>query len=331
LSLSAGLRTDGNNYSDKMKNILTQISPRFSVSYFLNEKLSVNFNTGRYYQLPAYTTLGFKDNDGVLINKQNNLSFIQSDHVIGGFEYNPNRNWKMTIEGFYKKYNNYPVSKKDSINLASKDGDFGVIGNEAVTSNGKGRAYGFELFSQLRSVKGWSNIVSYTFVISEFQDYNGGFISSTWDNRHILTISAQKEFKRNWNFGFKWRFAGGLPFTPYDMEKTANVLAWSTQGRAFIDYSSINSDRLPVFHQLDIRVDKRFYFKNWYFSVYFDVQNAYNFQSVQPDYVLRVFDEQGSPVIENPNDPIEQQRYKLKSLPNSSGTVLPTLGIMVKF
>lgn len=331
LTLSAGVRSDANNYSSIMKNMLNQISPRFSASYFLTKNLSVNFNTGRYYQLPAYTTLGYKNQDGVLINKQNDLKFIQADHYIAGLEYIFNSNWRTTLEGFYKDYKNYPFSKNDQINLANKDGDFGVIGAEEVLSKGKGHAYGFEFFNQFRSKNGFSSIVSYTFVISEFKDENNNYTPSSWDNRHILIVSAQKEFNKKWNIGFKWRFAGGLPYTPYDLEKSAYVQAWNSQGKAFLDYSQINKERLLVFHQLDFRIDRRFYFNKWYFSLYFDVQNAYNFKSVQPDFIVRNLDDAGNPVILNPTDPVEMQRYELKNLENLSGTVLPTLGIMIKF
>ena len=331
LVLSAGLRSDATNYSSTTNNLLDQLSPRFSASYFLTKQISANFNTGIYYQLPAYTTLGFKDNNGTLINKQNNLKYIQAKHIIGGFEYNPAPAWRLTLEGFYKLYDNYPVSKNDSINLANKDGDFGVIGAEEVYSNGQGRAYGVELFNQYSTKNGFSSILSYTYVISEFKNTEGKYIPSTWDNRHILTISMVKAFKKGWNVGAKWRYAGGKPYTPYNLEVSELVTAWEVQGRAYFDYSRINAERLPAFHQLDVRVDKKFNFKSWYLSVYVDIQNAYNFKAVQPEYLVKSYDEQMNPIIQNPEAPIDQQRYQLKALESLSGTVLPTLGIMIRF
>ncbi|MFN7014257.1 MAG: TonB-dependent receptor plug domain-containing protein, partial [Bacteroidia bacterium] len=64
LILSAGLRSDGNNYNAHMANLLNQLSPRFSVSYSLTTKISINANIGRYYQLPAYTVMGYRDTQG---------------------------------------------------------------------------------------------------------------------------------------------------------------------------------------------------------------------------------------------------------------------------
>ena len=41
------------------------------------------------------------------------------------------------------------------------------------------------------------------------------------------------------------------------------------------------SDRLPLSHQLDVRIDKRWQFESWRFSAYLDVQNVYNHPAVE--------------------------------------------------
>jgi len=89
LTLSAGLRTDFNDYSASMSNPIDQLSPRFSASYVLSDKWAVTANTGRYYQLPAYTTLGFRNNAGVLVNKENELKYIGANHYIAGLQFIP--------------------------------------------------------------------------------------------------------------------------------------------------------------------------------------------------------------------------------------------------
>ncbi len=111
-----GVRADANNYSKSMNNLFKQFSPRFSASYSLTRKWNINFNTGRYYQLPSYTTLGFKQND-VLVNKENNLKYISVNHFIAGLEYKPKSTVQFTLEGFLKNYSNYPFSVKDNISL----------------------------------------------------------------------------------------------------------------------------------------------------------------------------------------------------------------------
>jgi len=327
LTLSLGIRFDGNEYSSSMSNPLEQFSPRFSASYDLSEKWSINMNTGRYYLLPSYTSLGYRDSNGTLVNKNNDIKYIQSDHLIGGFAYRPTGRSIITIEGFYKMYDRYPFSVNDSLVLAFKPVDFGVVGSEEITSIGEGHAYGFEVFSQNRFKNDFNLSLSYTFAVSEFKDTEGEYVSTSWDNRHILIITGTKKFKNDWFVGVKWRFAGGLPYTPYDLEVSSSILAWDLNGRPYFDYSQLNQLRFGAFHQLDFRVDKTFYFENASLKFYIDIQNAYNFKSDAQDIYVNT-DTDGNVQI-NPDDPSE---YILRKIPNDgSGTVVPTLGIIVDF
>ncbi len=332
LTLSLGVRMDANDYSSSMTNMLDQISPRFSASYALTEKFFLNFNTGRYFQRPPYTALGYKNNEGDLINKENGLKYISNNHVVAGIEYLPTEKSKFTVEGFYKMYDSYPFSVDDSIALASKGGDYGTYGDEEVLSISKGRTYGFEILAQEKNIKGFNVIISYTFVRSEFQDYWGTYIPSAWDNKHLLNLTVRKTFKRNWDIGAKWRFVGSSPYTPYDEEKSSIRPAWDSRNFPFSDFSQFNTLRLSNFNQLDIRIDKEYFFKKWSLNVYVDIQNVLNFKLVQQDYLTNL-DEDGNPNLdpETANLPYDQQKYILRSLPNESGTIVPTIGIIVEF
>ncbi|MDX9854490.1 MAG: TonB-dependent receptor [Tenuifilaceae bacterium] len=334
LSLSLGIRTDANSYSSSMSNMFEQISPRFSAAYQFMPNMYLNFNVGRYYQQPAYTMLGYKDELGALVNKTNKLKYIQSDHIVAGIEWQPNEASKFTIEGFYKIYNRYPFSVTDSISLASKGADFGTFGDEEVISTGKGNAYGAEVLYRNKDFKGVNLILSYTLVWSNTKAADKNLqpiskaIPTAWDNRHILTVTATRSFKRNWDIGAKWRFVGGAPYTPYDMDKSTLIEAFDAQGRAYLDYGRYNSLRLGSFHQLDVRVDKMYYLKNWTLNFYIDIQNIYGFKSDEADRLIPVVDENGNRVVD-PNDP---QRYILKKVENDGGgTILPTIGIIVEF
>ncbi len=327
LNLSFGLRADGNTYSGNMNNPLSQLSPRLSASYRLTRGTSLNFNIGQFAQLPSYTTLGYRDVNGALVNKDNGLTYIHANHLVAGIEFRPSDNSQITVEGFYKKYTNYPFSIKDSVSLASKGADYGVYGDEAVTSVSKGHAFGMEILGRLKKYKGISAVVTYTFVRSEFTDKKGEYLPSSWDNRHLLTITATRNFKKNWDLGLKWRYIGGAPYTPWDMNRSAIKSAWDAQGIAYPDYSKFNKERLDAFHQLDLRVDKSWYYNKWSLMLYFDAQNAYNFKADQPDYVVRAEDANGTPLT----DPNDSGKYLLRTIKNTGGTVLPTIGIMIEF
>jgi len=327
LTMSFGLRTDFNSYSSIMLNPLTQISPRFSASYGLTEKLNLNFSTGRYHQLPPYTALGYSTPKGELVNKNNDLKYMTADHFVTGLELLPSENIQLTVEAFYKNYSNYPFSIRDSVPLSSKSADYGIFGDEALVSTAKGRAYGVEFLGRIKEFKNINLVFSYTLVRSEFEDLDGKVIPSSWDNKHLFNLTGTKKLRHDWDIGFKWRFVGGAPYTPYDYEKSSYKVAWDIQGRAYLDYSKFNIERLKAFHQLDLRVDKQYFFTNWTLMLYADVQNVYNHKADQPDLLIRESDSNGNPVT----DPANPLKYSLKYLENKSGTVLPTVGIIIEF
>jgi len=328
LAISLGIRMDANDYSVKMNNPLDQFSPRFSASYLLTEKWTLNFNTGRYYQLPPYTSMGFQSNSGELVNKTLGLSYISADHFVLGTEYQPSANSRVSIEGFYKLYSKYPFSVTDSISLASKGADYGTYGDELLTSDSKGRAYGMEIVFRDKSLKNFNILAAYTLVRSEFTNYYGKYLPSAWDNKHIFNLTLTRSLKRNWDIGLKWRYVGGAPYTPYDMEKSSRVEAWDVKGRGYLNYSLFNSERLSAFHQLDVRVDKEYFFSDWSLMVYLDIQNLYNFQAENSPIVVN-YDAEG--VIHKFTDDQGVARYQLREIPETSGTVLPTIGIKVEF
>lgn len=327
LTLSFGIRTDAADYSAQMSDLVDQISPRMALSWTFAKKISFNLSAGRYSQLPAYTAMGYRDQSGALVNKSNKVTYIYVNQLSSGFEYLLNENTRITIEGFFKQYSNYPFLVDDSISLANLGSDFGVIGNSEVVSSSKGRAKGVEFLIQRKLLKNIYGIFSYTYVYSEFTDKMGRYIPSSWDNRHVINLVGGKKFKRNWEAGFKWRFLGGAPYTPYNVPLSSQQEVWNVTGQGVPDYSLLNTKRLPSVHQLDMRVDKKYYFKKWMLEFYVDIQNIYNFKAILPSYLTVVRDDNGMALVD-PNDP---NAYQMKFLENTSGTVLPTIGLAIEF
>ena len=327
LIASAGIRTDFNDYSDNMKNPLNQISPRMSLSYSLTEKLFLNFNSGRYFQLPAYTVLGYRNNLNELTNKNNNVKYIQCDHIISGLEFNPTATSKITVEGFYKKYKNYPFLIKDSISLANLGGDFGVIGNEPANSTSEGQSYGIEFFAQQKLSSSYYGIVSYTFFRSEFRDKNGNYRPSSWDNRHILNITVGKKIKNNWEAGLKFRLLGGAPYTAYNVPLSAQKEIWDITNQGVFDWNRLNEERYPLSHALDIRIDKKWFYKKASINIYLDIQNIYNFQTEGQPFLNVEKDSAGNSIT----DPDNSSAYKTYLIENKNGNILPSIGVMVEF
>lgn len=327
LDLSLGLRTDINSYASSMLNPLKQLSPSFSINYAINEKLNVSGSVARFNQLPSYTILGYRDNNNVLKNKENGLRYIQADHLVVGTSYLTKFDAKLSLEGFYKIYNYYPFSLNDSISLANLGSDFGIIGNEEVSSTSEGRSYGLEFLYQQKLFKGFYCLVAYTYVTSEFKTKFNDYAPSTWDSRNIVSITGGKRFKKGWEVGFRWWYSGGAPYTPNNITTSSLTQVWDINNSALLDYDQLNQRRGSSYHQLNIRVDKRISFEKLSLNIYLDIQNVYNNKARTAPILLVQEDEFGNRIID-PNDP---SRYLTKEIDNLSGIVQPSIGIILDF
>ncbi len=330
LQLSFGIRTDGNTFMTNGNDITKQISPRASLSYSITNNIKFNASIGRYYKIPTYTLLGYKDSLNKYVNKDS--KYIQCDHYVAGLEYLPK--WKgarFTLEGFYKLYTNYPVSLVDGISLANKGGDFNVLGNEPVNTNGKGRSFGMEFQFQQKLTRNFFVILSYTLYKSEFTNANGNYVSASWDNKNLLSFIGGYKFNHNIELGIKFRYQGGSPYSPFDLK--ASQENYNVLGTGIIDYAQFNTLRLKDFNSMDMRIDKKWNYKKWSFDLFFDITNAYAAtQPAAPTFTFkRTTDNKsflttdGLPLKANGSNAIPL------ILDNSSKVVIPSIGFIIEF
>jgi len=304
-----------------------------SLAYHFAPKWTLNANAGTYYQLPAYTLLGFREvQGGPLVNKEGGLTYMGCDHWVAGLEYFGGKTFKATLESFYKAYSGVPVSRDRGISLANLGADFGIIGNEPAASEGRGKAYGLEMMLQQKMNKGFYGIAAVTWVRSLFENrIQSGLpqepTPSVWDNRFLLTLTGGKILARNWEIGLRYRFVGGPPFTPYD-SSSLNKAVWDQFGRPFLDYSRLNSLRSGATSQLDLRVDRKWEFKGWALNLYLDIQNLLNQKTEGTPFLVAQRDRNTGELLD---DPAVQGRYAASSLANTAGQLLPTVGVVLDF
>ena len=329
LGVNFGIRMDGNTFTDKGMNLFQTFSPRIGLSYVLSDEWTLNASVGRYYKLAPYTILGFENNAGYFVNKD--AKYQRSDHYVIGLEFLPKPTTRFTIEGFYKQYGNMPVSVRDGVNLANRGGDFNVLGNEDVISTGKGRTYGVELFAQQKLTKRFYGVFSYTLFVSQFSGADGNYISSAWDNRHLLSVTWGYKFQRNWELGLKFRFQGGAPYTPFD--ETASRQNYLSLGEGVLDNSKLNQNRLDVFHASDVRIDKKWNWKKITLDVFLDVSNWYLAKSPAfPQYTFKRTADNSTFASTN-NKPVafDGSNAIPLILQNNDPSVTPTIGFILEF
>jgi TonB family protein len=227
---------------------------------------------GLYYQPPEFQesvepfgTQGIRSNRAV--------------HLGLGVEQEITRQLEVSVDGFYKKLDQLVVDSP------ANDGEF--------TNDGTGYAAGGELLLKYKPDERFFGWAAYTLSRSVRTDEPGGEEHpANFDQTHVLTLLGSVRLGRGWEVGARFRLVSGNLITPVVCDPEAegcikdrlNALlhAPSAQYTA-LAFGSDNSERLPLFHQLDLRLDKTWRFKSWQLSFYLDIQNVYNHQ--QPEGV----------------------------------------------
>lgn len=315
--VSFGFRTDANTFTTQKNQLLETFSPRLSLSYALTEDKDwrLNFAMGKYFKIQPYTVLGYQDNAGNFANKDS--KYTGNVHFVFGVSKAINKTTQTSLEGFYKKYNNYAVSILDGVSLANKGAGFEVLGNEDILNSGIGNTYGMEFTFQQKLTKNFFGIFAYTLFKSEFTGLDNKFRPSVWDSRNLVSFTSGYKFKRNWEIGARYRFAGK---TPYVVTNQAQTLA--QYPRIVLDYTKLGEQNLPAFSQLDVRVDKKWNFKKVALDVFIDVQNLLSQQIPQPiRYGLNRDETSGSLITPLSLVTVEPQKT----------TTIPTIGVILDF
>ncbi|MDP5231228.1 MAG: TonB-dependent receptor [Cellulophaga sp.] len=313
LDVSAGFRVDADTFTDT--NVFQTFSPRVSASYEFKPSWKLNASVGRYFKIAPYTILGFRDQQGDLVNQ--NSDYTQSDHYVIGVSKEISKASSVSVEGFFKDYEDYPVSIRDGVSLANKGAGFEVLGNEAIATVGRGRAYGLEFLFQQKLTNNFYGIFSYTYFFSEFTGLdNDEFLPSVWDSRHLISFTGGYKLKRNWELSSRWRFAGRTPFVPVDVQASTPIYP-----DLVLDYSRLGDEKLAVFSQVDIRIDKKWNFKKLALNLFFEVQNAL-FQDIPQPQEFGLNRSADGAII---------QPQQLVGLEADGGSPIPVIGIVVDF
>ena len=316
LSVSFGIRTDQDNFTSENK-IFENISPRFALSLALsrNNKWNLNLTSGRYYKMPTYTSLGFRDLNNMLTNK--NSKYTKSDHLVIGLEFINSESSRFTIELFDKRYSNYPVSLTDMVSLANKGGDFEVLGNEKILTIGKGKSYGMELLYQQKLKNNFYGILSYTFFYSKFSGIDKIYLPSVWDNRNLFSFTGGYKLKKNWEISSKLRYTDKTPYAPINIE-VSNM----SYPEIVFDYSQLGNYFLDKFLKLDLRIDKRWNFKTTSMNFYIDAENLLaNEIPVPPEYGL----------LRDSNQNVIIPRSLIEVQSDNRTSIIPSVGFVFYF
>jgi len=264
LTVTPGLRLGHFTYNDQ-----TQLSPRISVSYQLLENTSLNFNTGIYYQnLPLVLLAQNEANKGI--------KDPRATHLVIGINQLLTENTQLTVEAYNKDYRDMPVDPaQPELFLMDEVYQTGLFMTHGpLQDGGKANTRGVEIMIQKKLAESVYGMVSASWFRSRYQDNTGQQKDRVYDNR--LTFNMEGGYKPNkeWEFSTRWIYAGGAPYTPLD--ETAS----SAANRGIYDREMINGLRLPAYHSLNLRVDRRFFFNRSNIVMYLSIWNVYGRENI---------------------------------------------------
>jgi len=264
-STTVGLRAD---YFSFNKN--WTFAPRLAFSYQLTELTSINGSSGLFYQhLPLI----------LLYQNQANRELTEplAKHYILGIEHLLTENTKLTLELYQKDYQNFPLDPNQPAlflidELYYRYGFF--FNHGPLQDQGKAYSRGIELLLQKKLAQDFYGLVSASYFRTRYQGGDGVWRDRVFDNRVIFSVEGGYKPNKKWEFSARWIYAGGAPFTPFDLA------ASQENQRQVLDVTKINQSRYPDYHSLILRFDRRFHFSGSNLIFYFSVWNAYNRKNV---------------------------------------------------
>jgi TonB family protein len=234
----------------------SDLSPRLNARYDLVQgprRTTLKAGAGIFYEPPQIV-------QAVEIFGNPDLQSNRSIHYGAGIEQELLEGVELSVEGFYKEL--------DRLVVLTPSAD-GTAGYENV---GTGEVIGLESLLKFRPLDDLSGWVTYTLSRSTRRDGPGEEERLfEHDQTHNLTLLASYALGRGWQMGARFRYVSGNPYTPCTggiLQGGAGVYAC----RSGEEYS----ERVPAFHQLDVRVDKTWTFESFNLTSYLDLQNAYN-------------------------------------------------------
>ncbi len=297
LRATVGARAD---YYDFLRHTW-RAAPRASLSAALG-RTTLQVAGGRYWQAPSYVWLVGDSSNA------RSLRPFRADQVVLGIQRLLRSDLKLQLEGYYKRYGDYParvfrpqaVLAPAGFEDVKSDIPFGL---EPLVNRGRGRAYGVELFLQKKlSAVPLYGLVSLSLGKSEFTGLDGVARAGAFDARVIGNLVVGWRPSASWELSGKFRVSSGLPATPF-------LTTGAQAGQ--LDFSRYNAaGRLPTFHALDLRADRRWSWRGVQLATYVDVQNVYGRKNVSQ----RVWNE----------------RKQLVEDDETLG-VLPSVGVMLEF
>jgi TonB family protein len=260
------------------------LSPRLVLRQGLSPEWTLKGGIGSFQQEPAFEETDLGSGNPL-------LSLERAIHYSAGAEYKPLPFLSFDLTGFYKKLHAV-VGRTEAVTTVD-----GATVPLNYDNGAEGRVLGLELMARHELHENLFAWMAYTLSKAERKDPGSErYRPFDFDQTHILTLIGSYRLPRNWEVGARFRYVTGNLYTPV----TGGV--YDADADEYVPLSArVNSGRVAAFHQLDVRIDKRWVFESWMLNAYLDIQNVYNRANVDSyDYNYDYSDaepQQGLPIV----------------------------------
>ncbi len=266
ITFNAGSRIGFNNLNNDLS-----LSPRLAGSWELNPRFTLNASAGIYRQnLPLYIRSQQPEFD--------NLEDPYATHLIGGFDYLLGKATMLTVEVYDKRYRDLPIQpggyQQGHPSFVFETQTF----FDDLEDHGKAYARGIDFMAHRKIKEGIYGTISASLFRTRYKDFEGDWQNRDYDVKYLLSAVGGYRPNDKWEFSARWTYMGSRPYTPVDKMRSAQI------NQTILDGSKYNEERLPAFHSIYLRSDRRFFLDQFTIVTFFELWNAYNRQNVEEVY-----------------------------------------------
>jgi hypothetical protein len=278
LTVSAGCRWDRFTFNGS-----STFSPRLSASWRITDRTTLSGAAGLYYQTLPMALLSQNGRNRDLKDPSAVHGVLAVSRMLG-------ESARLSVEVYRKDYRNFPMDPGQPALFLLDEQEYRYTyytSHGPLVDRGKALSQGVEILLQKKLARNFYGLIGASWFRTRYRDGLGVWRNRVLDVRYLLSAEGGYKPDRNWEFSGRWIMEGGAPYAPFDPE------ASSALGRGVMDSDRINQARLPAYHSLNLRFDRRFNYRNSNLIAYLCVWNATNHRNVQTVFWNTVTNRQG--------------------------------------
>lgn len=240
-------------------------SPRMNIAYQIKGGLTVRGAWGYYYQSPNYRQVAYPAASDTNTQSQKAIHYVLGVDYATSLDPEERSFLKLKVECYYKKYENLMSATQTSNGYVSYSRK-----NDAV-----GDSKGADVYLMC-SVPGFYGWISYSYLeaMQDILNGNYGSFPRNTDQRHTLAIVGDLDLGSEWNLAMRYTYGSGYPYTPLfaHLNSATNEWEWIS--------GAPNSERLPSYSCMDMRITKSFRMFGLVTSTFLDISNLLNAKNI---------------------------------------------------